>query len=142
MPGEKADKEQQLQVKMMQFQVLQGTYQTLRQQLEASIAKANEIAQTKNTLELLGDTKPASALLPIGCDNFVPGRVEKTDTVVVSVGGSVVLRKPRAEAIRILDGKLEEIQKNANHLGQQLAAVESQLAHLQPELEQMLQERN
>jgi len=141
MANEKAEREQQLQTKMMQFQVLQNTHQNLRQQLEQAVTKANEIAQTKSTLELLGDTKPADALLPIGCDNFVPGRIEKADKVVISIGGNAVLKKPRADAIRILDGKLEELQKHVNRLSQQLSAVESDLVRLQPQIEAMLQER-
>jgi prefoldin alpha subunit len=135
------DREQQLQAKMMQFQILQGTYQTVQQQLQEAAARANELAATKVTLEGMGGTKPAPALLPIGSDNFVAGRLEKVDTVLVGIGGGIAVKRARTDAIKIIDGKLEELQKHVGQLSQQLAALEAELSRLQPQIEAMLQGR-
>jgi len=134
-------KEREIQARLMEFQILQGTHQALRQRIETAIQHSNELNHTKLALEELGNTKPGPALIPMGSDNFVPGKIESVDSVLVGIGGGVILRKSRTDAVAVLDGRLSEIQKHVEELTKQFSSVEAQLSRIQPQLEAMLQGR-
>ncbi len=134
----KNGREKDMQSKMLQFQLLQATHQTLRQQMEAALGRANELAQTRLALQSLGGVKPAQAFIPLGSDNFVPGKIESSESILVSIGGDVAVKKTRAEALGILEERLGEMEKHMQETGQQIAVVEAEISRLQPQIEGML----
>src|SRR3990167_11371518 len=106
-----ADKhpEHDLNQKMMQFQLLQNNFQSLRQQLENGAMRLEELTQARLSLENLDNAKSGDTIfLPMGAGNFIDGKIGDVNKVLVSIGGEAAVKRKRTEALEILDKKLED----------------------------------
>lgn len=138
MPGKKLT-EQEVQQKMMQFQLLENNTRALRAQLEQVAARMEELTRTKIGLEDLKDVKAGdSAFVPVGAGAFVEGKISDPSRVLISTGSDVAVKKTREEAIELIDERLAEIQKTAEELAAQERRVAAELQKLQPELQKLL----
>lgn len=136
-----ADKQQEAQQKMMQFQMLQNQLEGIRAQLQHLSARAEEMSGTKLTLDNLNISKPAEAFIPVGSGNFVKGKVEDSKNVLVSIGGGAAVKKTKEEAIKVLEDKLSTLQGEGNELGRAEQQVLMELSRLQAEVQRLVNEK-
>ena len=100
------------QTKMIQFQVLETNLKSLQQKADEVGERVEELQSTKAAIEELGSAKPSGALIPLGSGNFVSGRIENTDEIIVGIGGGVAIKRKREEAIGVLNSTLNEMEKS------------------------------
>ena len=124
-----------LQKKIVQFQVLEANLKALQEREEIINERILEIENTKAAIEELKKSKPNKALIPLGSGNFIPGNIENIEEVIVGIGSGVALKKSREEAIEILDGNFMELEKNLNEIRIQSTSIALQLAKIQDEVE-------
>jgi len=125
---------------LLQFQILEGNLRATRAQMEAATARAEELAQAKIGLEGLEKVEPnQSAFIPMGAGNFIEGKITDASKVLVSMGGDIVIKKTRKEAVEIIDSKLKEVQKILSELAVQEQKLTAALQKLQPEIQKALQ---
>ena len=137
--AEKAS-EEEMQKKMLQFQILEGNLRAVRGQLEQAIARLEEMGRTKVALEDLAGVKSNdSAMVPIGAGTFVRGKITDSESVLVSIGTDMAVLKKRADAIKFIEERTEEFQKAAQELMAQEKVVVKELQRLQPEIQRLLQ---
>jgi prefoldin alpha subunit len=138
-PENKAS-EEDVQKKMLQFQILEGNLRAVRGQLEQAIARLEEMGRTKLALEDLGNVKPNdSAMVPIGAGTFVRGKITDSENVLVSLGTDMAVLKKREDAVKFIEERTGEFQKAAQELMAQEKAFVTELQRLQPEIQRMLQ---
>jgi prefoldin alpha subunit len=136
---EKKD-EQDVQQKMLQFQILEGNLRAVRGQMEQLVARLEEAERTKMALEELGSVKANdSAMIPVGAGNFVKGRITDSGNVLVSIGADMAVMKTRDGAIGFLEERLAEMRKLAEEMSAQERVVLAELQRLQPEIQKLLQ---
>lgn len=126
-----------MQNKIVQFQVLESNLKALQEKAEEISQRVEEMQGTKVAIEELKQMKPSSALIPLGSGNFVAGRIESTDEVIVGVGGGIAIKKKREEAIAVLDDTLKELEKALDDIRGQSMTIAMQLERLQEELEKL-----
>lgn len=135
------DKQQEAQQKMMHFQMLQSQLEGVRAQLQNLSGRAEELSNTKLTLENLNISKSSEAFIPVGSGNFIRGKVEDSKNVLVSVGGSAAVKKTKEEAIKILNEKMSAVQDEGNELGRAEQQVLMELSRLQAEIQRLVNEK-
>jgi len=137
---QKRPSEEDVQKKMLQFQILEGDLRAVRGQLEQAIARIDEASRTKLALEELGMVKADdSAMVPVGAGTFVRGKITDSESVLVSIGSDMAVMKTREDAISFTEDRIAELQKLAEGMMLQEKAVVTELQRLQPEIQKMLQ---
>ncbi len=133
--GAKATPMEDKQQKLMQFQFLQQAQQQIQQQAQQLSQKIAELAQAKQSLEDFEKVKPSDALIPVGGGNYISGKISNSDEVLVTFGAGVAVKKSRADAMKITEARLSELQKIGAEMSSQQNLINLQLQSLQQELQ-------
>ena len=130
-------KEDELQKKIIQFQILESTFRVFQERLESFSQTLEDMLKTKAALEEFDLKKSSNALISIGSGNFVFGKVDDSQDVVVSIGGGVAIKKKKADAINILDGRIKENEKLMQDAGEKASNIYMQLQKLEVDIGKM-----
>ena len=123
----------------MRFQVLEMNLSVVRKKYEDVLKRLEEMEVARATMEELKHTKPSSAMIPIGANNYVEGKIENVERVVVWIGGGVAVKKDRDEAIRITSDRIKEFDVIINELAKEEQTIIREMQRLQPEIEKITQ---
>lgn len=124
-----------LQKKIIQFQILEANLKALQERADMMTGRIEELEGTKAAIEELKEVKPSNALIPLGSGNFITGKVENTEDVIVGIGGGVAVKKKRDDAVAVLDDNLKESGKILDDLKNQIMGIALQLEKIQEEVE-------
>lgn len=127
-------KKEELERKLIQFQLLQTNLQMLHERENIIIQRLDELEQTNQTIDEL---KKGEALISLGSGNFVSGKILESGKVLVGVGGGVAIRKDKKEAKRILSGRVAELQDMLKELSVQEQSLIAEMQKLQPEIQEL-----
>ncbi len=130
-----AKKLEEKQQKIMQFQYLQQAQQQIQQQTAQLAQKIAELASAKQSLEDFEKVKPSDALIPVGGGNYISGKISNSDEILVTFGAGVAVKKSRADAMKITEARLNELQKIGAEMSSQQNLINLQLQSLQSELQ-------
>jgi len=122
------------QKKAVQFQILESNLKALQEKADELTQRIEEIQSTKIAIEELKEIKPTSALIPLGSGNFIAGKIENTEEIIVGIGSGAAIKKKREDVIVILDDTLKELEKNLDDVKNQIMGIALQLEKLQEEL--------
>lgn len=125
------DKEEQLQQKYLQFQLLQQQIEQLSPQVEMLNQQNAELEISINAVKELGEIKKGNELLaPIAEGIFFRGELKDNEKLVVNVGSDVTVERTIPEVIHLLEGQKEENEKRLlngeavlQHLSQQAMKI-------------------
>ncbi len=136
--AKKKDRSQEMQKKVLQFQILQANLQLLAERERHFAEKLAELEETRQALEDLKDVKRGdSIMVPLGSGNFIAGEIKDCEKVLVGFGAGVVIKKSQEDARKIIDKRAEELSTALHELGSQIQHVEFELHKLQPELQEL-----
>ncbi len=136
--AKKKDRSQEMQKKVLQFQILQANLQLLAERERHFAEKLAEMEETMRALEDLKGVKPGdSIMVPLGSGNFVAGEVKDCEKVLVGFGAGVVIKKSQEEARKIINKRAEELNSALHELENQIQHIEFELHKLQPELQEL-----
>jgi prefoldin alpha subunit len=109
--------EQRSQALYSEFMQLQEQSGALEQHLQGMTEQLRNIAQTKETINQLGELKtPVEAWVPIAPGAFIKATTPPPQHVLLNVGAGVAVEKTPSEVLETLDGHvkvLEELQSAA-----------------------------
>lgn len=125
------------QKKVVQFQILESNLKALQEKADELSQRIEEAQSTKTAIEELKQIKPSNALIPLGSGNFVSGKIENTEEVLIGIGSGIAIKKKREDAIIVLDNTLKELEKNLDDVRSQIMSIALQLEKLQEELEKL-----
>jgi len=96
---------------IVEIRVLESTYNelTARQNLLERALVENRAAL--DALNGLGDKPAREVLMQIGGGAMLRSPPPSTDKVLVSIGASIVIEKPKAEAVALLEGRSRDVEK-------------------------------
>lgn len=129
------DKNQELQQKMFQFQMLQSGVHALQEREEMVLRDIEELKRTKSAIDELDGIKTANAYIPLGSGNFVEGTVSSVKNILIGVGSGVAVKKSKEDALKHLDERIKESEKAIIEIGERGEMLLRQLSKLQAELE-------
>lgn len=124
---------------MMRFQVLEMNLSVVRKKYEDVMRRLEDLEVARATMEELKHVKPSSAMIPIGANNYIEGKIENAEKVIVWIGGGVAAKKSRDEAIRITSDRMKELDGIINELAREEQGIIRELQRLQPEIEKITQ---
>ena len=112
---------------IVEIKVLENTYNefTVRQNLlERALL---EYRAALDTLNGIGDEPPTEVLVQIGGGAILRSQPPSTDRVLVGVGAGVVIEKPKAEAIILLEDRSREAEKTVTSIASQRNEIAKRL---------------
>jgi prefoldin alpha subunit len=116
---------QQIEFFSQQFQIIE----TARMEIIGSI----------DTLRGLKETKNAVSLLPLGGGVAILAEVIDPDSVIVSVGSDISIRKTSDEAVSYLTERITEMEAQGKRLAETIQKLQAQAAEVGKRLEQLYQ---
>ncbi len=135
MPMESNDAQKELQEKLVLYQLLQQTLESLKGQ---ALLLQNRFVELETTKQALEDIKGLNAanetLVPLGSGFYVHGKINDTKKLLVNVGAGVMLNKEIGPSMDMINEKraevekaLESIQENLNHIVQRINQIGAEL---------------
>ncbi len=130
-------KEDEFREKAIQFQLMQSNIQMLQEREGVLIKKMEELQKTKMAFEELDSTKKGDAFIPVGSGNFVSGNITDTDNVLVGIGSGVAIKKTMKDAVKIMDDRIDMIEKELKGISDEGQKLLPKLVKLQNEIEKL-----
>ena len=96
---------------VVEIRVLESTYNELSSRQNLLQRALVENSAALDALNGLGDQKSEEVLMQIGGGAMLRSQPPSTDRVLISVGANVVIEKPKAEAVALLEGRSREVEK-------------------------------
>lgn len=122
------NREDQVRRLLYELQLMEGTANTLQQRLQILQQAQTELTISKQSLEAIENAKEGSNILvPTGGGTFVHAKLGKMDTLIVNIGADVSIDMTPEEAMKNITGRLEEIEKAAQSVNQQLEQILAQM---------------
>ena len=119
--------EETINALIVEIRVLESTYNelTARQNLLERALVENRAAL--DALNGLGDKTTQEVLMQIGGGAMLRSPPPSTDKVLISVGASIVIEKPKAEAVALLEGRSKEVEKTVMSIAGQRSELAQRL---------------
>jgi prefoldin alpha subunit len=120
--------EREIEQLIAEISILEQTAENIRQRLTIAEATYNEHRQTCDTLNALRNEKPnVEALVAIGSGSYIKCVIVDVENVLLSMGGNVYVEKKVDDAIKIVEGRANDILKLRDSLQQQLVNIVTKL---------------
>ena len=134
---EKADKkEQEMQEKLILYQLLQKHLEELSNQATLLEGKMLEIETTSSTLsDLRGMKEKGELVFPLGSGCYGYGRLDDNGKIMVDIGAGNLINKTPSQAAAFLEEKKEEIKKLGDRLVKEVSEVSERLNILAEEIQ-------
>lgn len=124
-----SSEEERLNSLVVEIRVLESTFNELSSRQNLLERALLESRAALDAIKGLNEGKSDQVLIQIGGGAMVRAPPPDIEKVLVNVGSSVVLEKPREEAVALLDGRAREIEKSVvslinqrNEIAQRLEA--------------------
>ncbi|MGP8057463.1 MAG: hypothetical protein ACLP9K_07695 [Nitrososphaerales archaeon] len=103
--------EEAINALVVEIRVLESTYNELssRQSLLERALVENRAAL--DALDGLGNKPSQEVLMQIGGGAMLHSPPPSTDRVLISVGANIVIEKPKAEAVALMEGRSRDVEK-------------------------------
>lgn len=129
-------KEQEIQQKYLELQMIAQQVQQLQQQVQELQQQTEELTQLNSNIDDIKKTKKGTPILtPIGAGIFIKTKAEDISKVIMNVGSKVAVEKPLTEAKKIIEAQTKEMEKLITQLEQQLQKSMLYAQVLQQEME-------
>jgi len=76
-------------------------------------------------------------MIPLGSGNFVFGKIDDAENIIVGAGAGVAIKKNKKEAMGILESRIGELENSLRGLTGQSQLIVEQLEKLQSEIEKL-----
>jgi len=113
----------------------------LDQQLRQMEEQARKVEQViyeqqmmESSLDELKGNKSNDVMIPIGPGLFVPGKIEKTDYVLMHIGGKVISRKKLEDAKKIIEKRKNDLMKEGDRMSIEMQKVLVDMAKLETKI--------
>lgn len=127
-----------------EFQALQMYLNEFNQQIELFSRQFQMIEQARmemitsvETLKGLKGTTDAVSLLPVGGGAAILAKVIDADSVIVSIGADVSVKKTNDEAVSFMGERITEMEAQGKRLAETVQKLQAQAAEVSGRLEQL-----
>ena len=134
-------KQEELQQKYIQLQLLDKQIRELQQQIQLFDSQAAEI---QSIIASIGEFKDVSKgteiLVPISSGIFARAKLEENKDLLMNVGSNVVVNKNFDDAKKLLSDQLDKVKKLQDEWTDELTKLANKALPLQEEINKSLQE--
>ncbi|MBR9692086.1 prefoldin subunit alpha [Candidatus Woesearchaeota archaeon] len=135
---EDKEKQQVLQQKYMEMQMLSQQMQQMQKQIELLNNQMQELVLTKQALDDISKTETGTEIkVPLASGIFIKAEIKDNKEVMVNVGAGTAVKKTIPQAKELIDNQIKEItdfsqqsEGNLNKLAAKAQTIEKELAEL------------
>jgi prefoldin alpha subunit len=117
--------EREVQEKVIQMRYLEGQANSMQQQMIMAENALISIDTAINSLTELQKSKPTESLTPLGAGVFTYTTLKSTEKVLIDIGSGVVVEKPIAESVKILEERRENALSTAKSYADMLENIKA-----------------
>ncbi len=123
-----ASREEQFRKLAYEFQMMQGSAETLQQRLGVLQNAAADLGLAKKSIGSLKEVEEGDPILvPTGGGTFVNARLGDLSNILVNVGANVSIEMGLEEADQYISSRLEEVEKASQSVQEQLQQILGQM---------------
>lgn len=116
--------------------------QSLEQQFSYLQAAVMDYNKAKITIEKIGESDEGTELLiPMGGGTFSFAKAKNTKKILTEIGAGIVVEKKPEDALKILDKRIEELEKNQETISNMSQNIQQQLREVSTKAQRLLAER-
>ena len=116
--------------------------QSLEQQFSYLQAAVMDYNKAKITIEKIGESDEGTELLiPMGGGTFSFAKAKNTKKILTEIGAGIVMEKKPEDALKILDKRIEELEKNQETISNMSQNIQQQLREVSTKAQRLLAER-
>ena len=127
---------QQIQEKIIQYQLIQQRIEAFMKRRELFLAKMIEIETTINSISNIGK---GEALLSVGSGVHVPGVLNEPKKLIVELGANVAVEEDVDNAKEILEKRKKVLENALRSLEEEMIRLNNELVKLEPEIRGMIE---
>ncbi len=127
-------KKEELQQKVILYQLLQKHLEGLRHQVLDNERAFLEIQTTQQALKDFDKKTVDMALIPLGSGCFTNAQITDTERVLMEVGGGIVVKKTISEARAVLEEKEKEAGAVSERLQNEVTQIIKQMNEIAAEV--------
>lgn len=135
------DKDQEfLQEHYVEMQLMEKQASQLRQRLQMAEAEIQEVRSGVAALDEIARVKPGEeVMIPLANGIFARGTVQDTGKLLVGVGASVITEKDIPSTKKILDTRIESLERYHGEILQALMTLEGRGRELEREMRTVIE---
>jgi prefoldin alpha subunit len=130
--------EEKLQSLIAELRLLEAYLNEVNARQSLLVRILTESRAALEALNALPIDKEAEVLTPIGGGLFIHMRVQSVQRLVVSVGAGVTLEKSREEAKKMIEERIDELQKAISNLEEQKNGLVNRINAIKGTINQMI----
>ncbi|MCX6695799.1 MAG: prefoldin subunit alpha [Candidatus Altiarchaeota archaeon] len=135
----RSNDEQELQKTLMQLESERRRMEALSKQGQAVEAAMMEVNATIQAIESLKDVKEGTEMLvPMGANTFVKATLKDRENILVGIGAGASVEKTRADAVKSLESRREQLNKSMGALHKMSAELAGRIEGLNDVAETMI----
>ncbi len=134
------DKQNQLQQKVMELQLLQHQMQQIERQTQMLESQAQEMAIVQAALDEFSRCQAGSeSFVAVTPGVFAKAKIEQPKNVIVNIGAGVAVEKPIQEAKQMMAEQGVELRKVQTEIIEQLQKLAQRAESVQEEVQKLVQ---
>ena len=138
---ESNEKQQELQHKYIELQILKQQISQYVEQKQAFDEKEGEMNATIDALSNLDTIKQGDEMWSsLGSSTFVRSDIKDTKKVLVAVGAGVVAKETVSRAIEILEGRVKDLNSAGMQIVEQANAMLERINELEPHVQKLMEQ--
>ncbi len=135
------NKEQKLQEKYLELQLIDQQIKQLQQQLTYIEEQVVELRNISEAIEELKNIKENSKIFfTLSPGILIEGKITKKDEFVVNIGGGCVVKKTAVETKELIDNQVLQLENLIAKLQQDIVLMSSRGRQLQDEIAELAKE--
>lgn len=129
MSGEETpEREEKLRRLVAELRLMQGSAEVLQRRLELLRSMATELRVAESTLKALRVIEEGTPILiPLGGGTYIDAKLRALNRVIVGIGADVSVEMEPSQALEDLSNRLEEVERAARAVEQQLEQLLMQI---------------
>jgi len=137
-----ANKQQELQEKVLAYRLLESRIDGLAKQREFLAGRLVELQTTLESVEEIEKGgEEMQTLFPLGGEAYAFGKVVDKTKMIVEVGAGVAMEKTVGEAKEVLKGRMKDVRDAIVTVQRNMQEAGESLQMLEPEIQSMIDRR-
>lgn len=127
---------------LVETQFLEATAESLQSRINFVNAALADLRIARMSMEgLMKEKKDSQLIVPIGGGSYIKVRLDESDLVIAGIGANVAVEKPLPDALERIKNRIEELEKTARTLREQLTQVALKINDNRTKLRELAGER-
>lgn len=135
-------RDEELRKLLVETQFLEATAESLQSRINFVNAALADLRIARMSMEgLMKEKKDTQLIVPIGGGSYIKVRLDESDLVIAGIGANVAVEKPLPDALERIKNRIEELEKTARTLREQLTQVALKINDNRTKLRELAGER-